>query len=144
MNFVMEESMKKEVGLWLDHREAVLVTLENGTETTQEVRSNMEKRVRFSSSMRSNDHTDTLGSAAEDIRDRSYKAHLDQYYGRLLSFIGDADAILIIGPGEAKVELESLLEHHGLRERVVGIESADKMTNRQIAARVRTFFQKKT
>jgi stalled ribosome rescue protein Dom34 len=139
----MEESMKKEVGLWLDHRKAVIVTLENGTEAIREIQSNMEKHVRFSSSTHLKDHIDTQGPEAEDMRDRQYKAHLDRYYDKVLSSIVNANSIFIFGPGEAKIELENHLERHGFGEHVVGVESADKMTDRQIAAKVRNYFQNK-
>jgi hypothetical protein len=46
---------------------------------------------------------------------------------------------LIIGPGEAKGELKTRLEHGGLGARIVGVETVDKMTDRQIAARVREY-----
>ncbi|MGV8026597.1 MAG: hypothetical protein AB2L18_08575 [Anaerolineaceae bacterium] len=132
--------MKKEVGLWIDHRKAVIVSLENGTEMIREIQSNMEKHVRFSSSTHSKDHIDTLGPAAEDMRDRQFKEHLDRYYDGVISYIRDADSIWIFGPGEAKVELENQLKHNGLGEYVVGVESVDKMTDRQIAAKVRGLF----
>ena len=49
-------------------------------------------------------------------------------------------SILIFGPGEAKGELEERLEKNDLGGRIVGIEAADKMTDRQIAAKVRQRF----
>ena len=55
---------------------------------------------------------------------------------------GDADAILILGPGEAKGELADRLQKEALRGRIVGIETVDKMTDRQVAARVRQRFLK--
>jgi hypothetical protein len=48
---------------------------------------------------------------------------------------------IVVGPGEAKGELERRL-HKRLGSRVVGIETVDKMTPRQIAARVRGHFKK--
>lgn len=135
--------MKKETGLWIDHRKAVIVILENGTEVIREIQSNMEKHVRFSSGTHSKDHRDSRGSTAEDMRDRQFKSHLDKYYDDIISHIRDADSILIFGPGEAKVELENLLKHSGFGEYVVGVESVDKMTDRQIAAKVREYFLKK-
>jgi hypothetical protein len=50
---------------------------------------------------------------------------------------------LLFGPGEAKGELEKHLAAKGLGGRVVGFETVDKMTDRQIAAKVRQHFQKK-
>jgi hypothetical protein len=48
---------------------------------------------------------------------------------------------LIFGPGEAKGELKKRLESKGLGGRIVGVETTDKMTERQIAAKVRAYFQ---
>ena len=44
--------MKKEVGLWIDHRKAVIVIIENEVVTTREIQSNIEKHVRFSTGSR--------------------------------------------------------------------------------------------
>ena len=52
----------------------------------------------------------------------------------------DADAIQIFGPGEAKGELEKRIEREGLKARVLAVETADKMTDRQISAKVREHF----
>lgn len=134
--------MKKEVGLWIDHRKAVIVTIENDAETSQEIQSNMEKHVRFSGKSNSGDPSSSQGSTAEDVRDRHFDNHLESYYTGILSFIRDADSILIFGPGEAKGELESLLKHEHLEEKIVGVETEDKMTDNQISAKVRDRFQR--
>jgi hypothetical protein len=129
--------MKKEVGLWVDHRKAVIVTIEDEVEVTLEIRSNVEKHVRFSSGTHSKDSDQPKGSTAEDMRDRQFGDHLDSYYDGIISMIRTADSIWIFGPGEAKVELEKRLQHAGLGERIVGIETVDKMTDRQIATKIR-------
>ncbi len=55
--------------------------------------------------------------------------------------IRDAHAILICGPGEAKIELKKAIEKSKeIQKRVVEIETVDKMTQRQIAAKVREYF----
>jgi hypothetical protein len=138
----MEKSMKKEVGLWIDHRKAVVVSIENKVETTTEIKSNMEKHVRFSNGAPSKNSNGVQGSSAEDVRDRQFGDHLGNYYDGIISFIRDADSIWIFGPGEAKVEFESRLKHENLGGRIVGIEAVDKMTDRQITAKVRDHFIK--
>jgi hypothetical protein len=134
--------MKKEVGLWVDHRKAVIVTIENEVEMTREVKSNMEKHVRFSNGAHSKAENDPQGSTAEDMRDRQFGNHLGRYYEAIASLIKDADSIWIFGPGEAKVELESRLKEEKIGERIVGIETVDKMTNRQIEAKVQMHYLK--
>ena len=132
--------MKREVGLWIDHRKAVVVTIENEVEVTREIKSNMEKHVRFSSGSRSKTPNNPQGSTAEDVRDRQFGDHLGLYYEGVISFIRDADSIWIFGPGEGKVELENRLKHEDLGGRIVGIETVDKMTDHQIAAKIRDHF----
>ena len=132
--------MKKEIGLWIDHRKAVFVTIENEVEVTREIRSNMEKHVRFSNGTPSKDSNTSQGSTAEDMRDRQFVNHLDDYYEGVISFIRGADSIWIFGPGEAKFQLENRLKREDLGGRIVGIEAVDKMTDHQIAAKVRDHF----
>jgi hypothetical protein len=138
----MEEKMKKVVGLWIDHRKAVIVTIENDVEVTQEIQSDMEKHVRFSSDTSSKASNTSKGSTSEDVRDRQFGDHLGLYYEGVISLIRDADSILLFGPGEAKVELENRLKKENLGGRIAGIETVDKMTNHQIAAKVREHFLK--
>jgi hypothetical protein len=132
--------MTKEVGLWIDHRKTVIVTVENEVEVTREIRSNMEKHVRFSDDTSSKTNSNLKGSTAEDIRDRQFGDHLGSYYEGVISFIRNADSIWIFGPGEAKVELENRLKRDNLGEHIVGIETVDKMTDHQIAAKVRDYY----
>jgi len=135
--------MKREVGLWIDHRKAVIVTIENKVKVTREIKSNMEKHIRFSSGTRSKASNDSQGSTAEDVRDRQFGDHLDRYYDGIISIIRDADSIWIFGPGEAKVELENRLKREELGGCIVGIETVDKMTDHQITAKVRDHYLKK-
>jgi stalled ribosome rescue protein Dom34 len=125
--------MSTRVGLWIDHKRAVLVFLTGKKEEIKEIASDMEKHVRFSGDQKED-------GGADDLRDRQYAAHLNRYYDEVIAAIGDADSILIFGPGEAKGELAKRLESKGLKHHLVGKESADKMTDPQIAARVREHF----
>jgi hypothetical protein len=58
-----------------------------------------------------------------------------------IACIRDAESILIFGPGEAKGGLQKRIAKNNLGARIVGIETVDKMTDRQIAAKVRQYFQ---
>jgi len=125
--------MKKEIGLWIDHRKAVIVIVTDDGEEIKKISSDMEKRVRFSG-----------GTAADGLtegaRARQLGNHLNSYYDQVVAVIRDADAIQIFGPGEAKGELEKRLEHAGLKASIFALETADKMTDHQISAKVRERF----
>jgi stalled ribosome rescue protein Dom34 len=124
--------MKKVIGLWIDHRETVIVILTDKGEETRRLESDIEKHVRFSGGAQTD--------MAEDMRDRRFTNRLNKYYDEVIASIREADSILIFGPGEAKGELEQRLESAGLKGLIVGIETVDKMTDRQIAAKVRQRF----
>lgn len=124
--------MKREVGVWIDHRNAVIAIVAGTDVELRQVTSGMEQRVRYSGAAQED--------SAEDQRDRRFTGHLNKYYAEVIASIRDADSILILGPGEAKIELQERLGKDDLGGRIVGIETVDKMTDRQIAARVRQRF----
>jgi len=124
--------MNKTIGLWIDHRKAVIVMILGETQEITQMVSNMEKHVRYSSSSQE--------SPGEDQRDRQFAEHLGKYYDEAITHVRDADSILILGPGEAKGEFVKRLQGEGLGDRVAGVETVDKMTDPQIVARVRQHF----
>jgi hypothetical protein len=67
---------------------------------------------------------------------------LNTYYDEVISFVRDAEAILLFGPGEAKGELKKRFERNKLGGLIEAVETVDKMTDRQIAAKVREYFKK--
>ncbi len=63
------------------------------------------------------------------------------YYDEVIASIRETESILIFGPGEAKGELKKRIEKGTLNGRIVGVETADKMTDQQVATKVRRYFQ---
>ena len=123
--------MKKQIGLWIDHRKAVIVIVTEAGEELKKITSNIEKHVRFTGGTASED------GSTEDVRDRQFGNHLNSYYDEVITVLRGADSIQIFGPGEAKGELEKRLEREGLKAHILAIETVDKMTDRQISAKVR-------
>ena len=132
--------MKRKVGLWIDHRKAVIVFLAGEEEEIILVRSNVEKQIQRAAGSRSGGPFESQTVPSDDRQQREFTGHLNTYYNEIISCIRDAEFILILGPGEAKGELKKHLEREGLGGRIVGIETTDKMTDPQIAAKVRQYF----
>ena len=128
--------MKKGIGLWIDHRKAVVVIVSDEGDEVKEITSHMEKHIRFSNG-------DSEDGSSEDVRDRQFENHLNSYYDAVIAVIRDGDSIQIFGPGEAKGELEKRIERKGFGEHIIGVETADKLTNLQIAAKVRQRLREK-
>jgi hypothetical protein len=132
--------MKRKVGLWIDHRNAIIVFLAGEEEEIQLVRSNVEKQKQRAAGSRSGGPFESQAVPSDDRQQRAFTGHLKTYYSEVISCIRDAESILIFGPGESKGELKKHLEREGLGGRIVGIETTDKMTDPQIAAKVRQYF----
>jgi len=134
--------MRTRVGLWIDHRKAIVVTVTEKGEEMGLIISRVEKQPRRSGDSPLKGPYEPHHVQAEDSRQRTFTGHLNIYYDAVIGSIRDAESILIVGPGEAKGELKERLEKHGLGGRIVAIETVDRMTDRQVAAKVRQYFPK--
>ena len=133
--------MKKQIGLWIDHREATIVILTDDGEEIKHILSNNGKHIKYSGSSHSKTPEGLKEVTSEDQRDRMFGNHLDKFYNEVIEFIRSADSIQIFGPGEAKGELEKRIERAGLKGHILSIETADKLTEAQVSAKVRERFQ---
>jgi stalled ribosome rescue protein Dom34 len=133
--------MKTRVGLWIDHRKAIVVAITDKGEEARLVISKVERQLRRSGDSPLEGAYDKAQTPARNSRQRTLTSHLNIYYDAVVACIRDAEAILIFGPGEAKSELKKRLKKSNLNGRIVGMETVDKMTDHQVAAKVRQHFQ---
>ncbi len=134
--------MKTKVGLWMDHRKAVIVLVTDKGEETILIISKVEKQLRRSGDSPLKGSYESSQVPASNRRQRALTGHLNIYYEAVIACIRSAESILIFGPGEAKDELKKRLKKSNFAGRIAGMETVDKMTDRQIAAKVRKHFPK--
>jgi len=132
--------MKQVAGLWIDHREAVIVILSDRGEEKRRVKSHVEKQLRRSGRSPAQAPFEVQMMPADDSRERAYTGHLADYYDEVIACLRPAKAILLFGPGEAKGELRKRLERNELDVRITTCETSDKMTERQISQKVRRHY----
>jgi len=132
--------MRTKVGLWIDHRKAIVVTVTDKGEEVGLIISMVQKQGRRSGDSPLRGPHKPQQVPADDSRQRAFTAHLNIYYDAVIACIGNAESILIFGPGEAKGELKKRLERKDLGGRIAGVETVDKMTDGQIAGKVRQHF----
>jgi hypothetical protein len=134
--------MRTGVGLWIDHKKAIVVAVTDKGQETGLIISKAGKQPRGSGDPHRSGSHEPQPVTADDIRQRVLTQHLNLYYDAVIACIGEAEAIFIFGPGEAKGELKKRLERKKFGKRIVTVETVDKMTDRQIAAKVRKHFCK--
>jgi stalled ribosome rescue protein Dom34 len=134
------ESLKGEAGIWVDHREALIVILSKTGEETKRIQSDVQKQLRRTGEP-SVGRFEYQEVPADDSRQRAYSGYLARYYDEIVAYLRDAGAILIFGPGEAKGELKKRFEKEKPGAHIVMVETTDKMTEGQIVAHVRHHFE---
>lgn len=124
--------MSHEVGVWIDHKKAVIVSIAAGHVTTRTLESEVGPHPHYSGSQE--------GGGERKYEER-HNLRLDQYYDDVISQIGQPDALLLFGPGEAKLQLKDRLgRSHASSARIAAVESTDKLTDPQIVTKVKEYY----
>jgi len=132
--------MDKYIGIWVDHKKAFVVTLSEGKDSLKKIESNVEPHFRLSGGYRSVNSSGTSPVSERKPEERR-KHQLHNYYQELIQNVKTAKEIFIFGPGEAKTEFAKEIKKVKAYEgKIRGIEPSDKLTQRQIIAKVKEFF----
>jgi hypothetical protein len=127
--------MSHKVGIWIDHKRAVIVRLSADGVSTTAVDSGIGPHGRRGRGYPAPDAPRPGG--AEKNHEERYRRHLERYYDEIIDGLGQPETLLILGPGRAKLQLRERLGRSAmLAERVVGVENMDAPTDSQIVARV--------
>ena len=130
--------MATKIGLWLDERQAVIVSVTNMSAEITKVKSAIKDEI-FAVNPVSGDSGAKRDPAAAHRNKIKIKEALDPYYDGIIDNIWTAGEIFIFGAGEAKYELKNHLRKNNLAQRIVGFEDADKMADDQIMDKVRQY-----
>ena len=121
----MTQEEKKCAGIWLDHRQAIFITGENGEFAIKEKIKGEEHHGR------KGEHN--ANNAKRNI-DRKYHKELSNH---LMPF----DEIYLFGPGTSQEELRNFLnEDLHFKNKKITLGTADHITDPQMVAQVRDFF----
>ncbi len=131
--------MDRNVGLWIDHKQAYLIWNEDGK--VEVIPSRIEPPAHYSGGTqfggKFNQKADT-----EARRSGRFRLQINKYYQQVITALKDAKSIFIMGPGEAKVEFQKAIKKSkDLHRRLLKVETTDKMTKNQMIAYVRKFYE---
>ena len=130
--------MAAKIGLWLDERQAVIVSVTNMSAEITTVKSALKDEI-----YAVNPVSDNAGAKQDPAAVRKNKIKMEEalgpYYDAIIDNIWSAGEIVIFGAGEAKYELKNRLKKNNLARRIIGFEDADKMADDQIMDRVRQY-----
>jgi hypothetical protein len=124
--------MNHKVGIWIDHKRAVIVSVSADGVTTKILESEVGAHPRYSGQQ---------DGGGEKKYEERHDQGLDRYYDDVIGQLGQPEAFLIFGPGEAKLELKARLSRtKAFSGCTVDVETSDKLTDPQIVAKVKEHF----
>ena len=133
--------MKKQVGIWLDFKEATIIKMEGDEPGIATLNSEIED-FRPKGGARSKSPWGPMDKISESKYLERRKQQEKSYFQKLMTATKDVDELFIFGPAEAKEGLlKAIKARTNFKPIVKGFEAADSMTLNQKIARVKTFFQ---
>lgn len=132
--------MTTDVGIWIDHAKAHIITLRTDHEPRFEtIESAVEGKRKSTGHVRMSPSTQhASGSHNKDERWR--EAMLRQYFERVARKVSAAHRLYIFGPNGGRRDLEARVTDLNPAPTVVAVDAADHMTENQMVAQVRVLF----
>jgi len=131
----------KNIGIWIDKEKAYIISLNNDETIIDTIQSEIE-----TFNIGGGSGTRFKGGPQDVVQDSKYlereKHQLKSYFREITSKIKNADAIVIFGPAKTNKKFYKELEknHKDISVKVKAVKKADSMTNNQVKALVRDFF----
>jgi hypothetical protein len=130
------------IGIWIDHRKAVITELTPDGSRLTVVESKAEKHPQRGGDSPLRGRYEAQQVPADDNRQRALTGELNHYYDMIIAALPHHHALYFLGPGEAKGELQRRLLKTYPQVAAAAIETTDKLTDKQIVAAVRKHFGK--
>lgn len=134
--------METQAGIWIDHKRAVVVLLTEAGQEIKEIVFDIGQQITKAGGNRNEHHFTRNDFVAEDKLERKTENDRKDYYDEVILAVRNSAALFVLGPGEAKGEFAKHIKTKKLRNLVIELETADKMTDRQFVAKVMEHFAK--
>lgn len=122
---------KSQLGIWMDHSVAHCI------ESTDEPMSSATLEAQIG------EQDEPLNALDESMIQNKEQNQLTSFFKKIGDVIKDYDEVLLFGPTDAKTELYNLLKNDRHYEKIkIEVKTADGMTDKQMQAFVKDYFNK--
>jgi hypothetical protein len=133
--------MKKQVGIWIDGKEAIIINLGDEANNTLKIESDLENRIYHD---KEGDKGSFMGSRHIDNETKFNERReneMNHFLKEVMAAISDADEVFVFGPAETKLKLKHEMESNkAMQKKVTCFEAAERMTANQIVAKVKEHY----
>lgn len=135
--------MEKQVGIWIDSKKAIIVTLDGQKEEKiTEIDSEVENNVYHNKEGNKGTFSSGHHSDSETKFDNRKKEQIDYFLKSVMLYVKGSDYLYLFGPGEIKTKLEQKIHNDKSLEKInlKAVETTDSMTLNEIVAQVKDFY----
>jgi hypothetical protein len=135
--------MKKKTGIWIDHKKAIIVSLNGEKENIIEIESNIENAVYHDKEGNKGTFSGSHHGNSETKFDERKKNQLNDFLKEVIAKIKETDELYVFGPAETKTKLEQKIysEKSFDISKLKSVATADSnMSVNQIIAMVKKFY----
>ena len=132
----------RKVGIWIDQREANIISLKEGAIFSKTIYSDIETRIRIEGEKKQFGRFGDQYLVDEKGKENRIKEFTQKYLHRVLNELSTADEIILFGPAQTKFRLEKLISE--LPEMVIkmqDVKTSENMTHNQKLAYVRDYYK---
>lgn len=132
----------KKVGIWLDQKEANVITLFENTQQQKIIYSDIETRERFEGETKQYGRFGEQYLNYEKGQQKRIKDLTNRYLNKIIQELNNVDEIMIFGPAQTKIKLEKLIQSNpNLLSKLKDVQVSDNMTENQKVAYVKKYFK---
>lgn len=137
--------MKKQTGIWIDTKKAVIVFLEADGHKVSNVFSFIQGRERIPGETSWFTRFGNQFLNFEKRKENRKNNAIRNYLIKVIDEVRNTDELVLFGPAEMKNKLEKLIRQDKMfLAKLKAIEPADSMTENQVVTMVKQFYQNKS
>lgn len=137
-----KKDAKQYVGVWIDSKNAMIITISDKGQMIKKIDSGIETRIREEGEK---NKISKLGGQSLDLGKKKLFKKKDQqsnFFKNVIEEINHADSFVLFGPSSMKYNLgKEIHKNIELSGKIDGVETADSMTENQMYAWVRDFYK---
>ncbi|NOQ92297.1 MAG: hypothetical protein GQ552_06220 [Flavobacteriaceae bacterium] len=131
----------KKTGIWLDQKEANIITLAGDSFQKKTIYSDIETRERFEGEKKQFGRFGDQYLNNEQSKSNRISEQTNKYLNAIISELKNTDELFLFGPSQTKVKLEkALLNNPDLSSKLKEILNAEKMSENQKVAYVKDYY----
>ncbi|RXP63546.1 hypothetical protein EC396_01715 [Lutibacter sp. HS1-25] len=133
--------MKKNIGIWIDSNQAIIVKLSSKEPSIKKIESNIDFRERIPGESKKYGRFGGQYITYEKNKENRQKEQTNLYFKNLLKEISNCNSVVLFGPSTMKIQFQTEIQNNKqIADKLLGVFNSDSISENQIVAWVKDFY----